>query len=223
MSAIALEQAAIRGAPALFVLVFLPGLPVPIPASLLILFAGALAAAGAMPIRAALVAPRAGVFWGIRPATGPGGAAQVRCGGCWHGGGRGPLVAVAEACLRENAGAALFLSRWLITPIAPYVTLCAGAAQVGWVLMTAHSLAGRAIWVAGYAGIGWVFADALDVAGATVGQTVLAITLFALGLVALRLGIGAWRHRRAAVSAASHDRKASSGGQPTRASGQTSQ
>lgn len=103
------------------------------------------------------------------------------------------------------------------------MTPCAGAAQVGWALMTAHSLAGRAAWVAGHAGIGWVFADALDVAGATVGQTVLAITLFALGLVALRLGLGAWRHRRAAVSAASHDRKASSGGQPARASGQTSQ
>lgn len=223
MPEFALAHATTWGAPALLALVFLSCLLVPIPASLMILFAGALVATGAMPLWAALAAPYAGVvlgdqaaYWAGRGAGGPLRRLLARRGAA-------PLVAVAEARLRENAAATLFLSRWLITPIAPYVTVLAGAARVGWAAMTAHSVAGRAIWVAGYVAMGWAFADTLDAAGASIGQTVLGITGLAVALVALRLAVGAWRHRRAAVSAASQDRKASSGGHPARASGQTSQ
>jgi membrane-associated protein len=212
MSAIAFEHAVTWGGPALFVLVFLSCLLLPIPASLLILFTGALVAGGAMPVWVAFVAPWAGVvlgdqagYWAGRSAAEPVQRLLARRGAA-------SLVAVARARLRENAGATLFFSRWLITPIAPYVTVLAGAAGVGWVALTAHSLGGRAIWVMGYLTMGWLFADRLEAAGATVGQTVMAITLLAIGLAMLRIALGLWRHHRATGAARRQDTKAPKGG-----------
>jgi membrane protein DedA with SNARE-associated domain len=136
----------------------------------------------------------------------------------------GPVLAAAEARLRANAAAAVFVSRSVAAPLGPYVNLAAGLAALPVGRFAATAAAGRALWIGGYFAAGWVFghelagASALQVAAATAA---LAAVVMLLWLVRARRRVR--RQRSAAVSAASQSRKAASGGQAARASGQTSQ
>ncbi|MFN6976703.1 MAG: DedA family protein [Gemmobacter sp.] len=198
---------------------------VPVPVWPLLLLAGALASAGqveAGPLAlAALAGAMAGDGAGYLLGRSGGGlrarlAARPRIA---------PVLAAAEARLEANAAAAVFLTRWLVAPLGPYVNIAAGMAGLALWRVVPPALAGRGLWIGGYLVLGWVFADALEAAQATVGaiiRWVLAVGAAGTGLWLLR---ARWRmrQRKAAVSAASQDRKAASGAEASRVSGQTSQ
>lgn len=54
---------------------------------------------------------------------------------------------------------AVFLTRWLLAPLGPYVNLIAGATHFSWIRFSTASVAGELIWTAGYTGLGVVFSD----------------------------------------------------------------
>lgn len=164
------------------------GLSVPVPASLTMLAAGAVTAVGGLPLWAVMAAGLAGAVAGDLGGMmlGRGAEAALRP---WLS--RRPRLAArvdqAETALRERGDAAIFLSRWLVAPLGPAVSLAAGAAGTPVARFLVIVLAGRVLWVAITAGLGRGFAGGLAKLGPVLGQVVLALTVLAVVVVAVRV------------------------------------
>ena len=170
----------------------------PIPSSLIMLTAGAFVAAGDLPLvwtaGLAYAGAVAGDQTGFRLGR-TGGALVARLGG--GDGKTAVLVARAAALADRHGGWGVFLSRWLLSPLGPYMNFVSGAARMGWARFTAWGAAGEAVWVSLYVGLGYGFAGQIqavaDIAGNFSG---------ALAAGAVTVGLGLWL--RAALRA---DRK----------------
>ena len=117
--------------------------------------AGGFVAAGEMSLFAALAAAYFGAVLGD----------QI---GYWLGRSRGEFVqrieskgtrqakalSRAAAMTRKHATWAVFLTRWLLSPLGPYVNLASGAARVRWRSFSLGSVTGEAVWVSTYTVIG---------------------------------------------------------------------
>lgn len=196
----------------------------PVPLWPVMLLAGALGQAGEISAATVLGAGLAGAMLGDALGYAAGRSTKGLRDGLRHRPRLGPLIALAEARLQANAFAAVFLTRWLIAPLGPYVNLAAGFLRVAPWRFGAAALAGRALWLGGYFTLGWVFARELDSLGANMSQISRAVLLLAAAGAGLWLLRAWWRvraQRRSAVAAASQSRKAATGGWAARASGQT--
>ena len=160
-------------------------LALPIPASILMLAAGSFAAAGDLSLPGSMVAALAGAMAGDQIGY---------LAGLWGGTGimarlgtRAAPVGRARDLLARRGEVAVFLSRWLLSALGPYVNLAAGAAGLPWTAFTAWGLPGEAVWVGLYVGLGWVFTGNLSAASD------LALNLLGLvGAAVLALGLGVW-------------------------------
>ena len=158
----------------------------PIPASLFMLAAGAFAAAGDLSALPLWIGALTGAILGDQ-------------GGYWIGRALGPrllsrlsrrrrsaaLVTRAVAWLDHRRLPAIFLSRWLVSALGPYVNFAAGAARINWAKFTLPAIAGECVWVSIYIGLGYAFsADIQDIGrilgnlAAAIGAGVLAVILF---------------------------------------------
>jgi membrane protein DedA with SNARE-associated domain len=167
---------------------FLSCLALPVPSSLVMLAAGGFAAAGDLALWQVAGAAFAGAVLGDQA-----GYRIGRAGGRLAGGRAGSArgrqsLARAAASLRRHGAAAVFLSRWLFSPLGPYVNFAAGAGEMPHGRFTVAGVAGEAVWVALYVGLGAVFADDLvalaDLLGSASG---LLAALAVAGLLALWL------------------------------------
>lgn len=162
----------------------------PLPATLLLIAAGAFVAAGDLSLVSVGGAALSGVLIGDQVTFHLG-----RSAGGWvsrRQGRAARMIARAHDMLGAHGGLAIFLSRWLFSPLGPWMTLTAGAAGFGWARFTTASMLGAAIWVAIYLGLGMAFGSNIAAAADLAGS--------ALGLVAagtLTLGLGLWLRRRA--------------------------
>ncbi|MCV2868615.1 VTT domain-containing protein [Defluviimonas sp. WL0002] len=167
---------------------YLSCLAVPMPASLLMLAAGGFAAAGDFALWQAMGAALAGAVAGDQT-----GFAIGRLGGqpvlarLERGRKRAALVARARALLARGGAAAVFLSRWLVSPAGPWVNLAAGAAGTGWAQFTAAAVLGEIVWVGLYTGMGHVFVGNLTAAEDLIGSV-----LGLVGGVAAMVLAGFW-------------------------------
>ncbi len=226
MSPAAAEMLTVHGPLAIGLWVAFGCAAVPVPVWPLLILAGALAEAGAVAggpvVAAALTGALAGDAAGYLIGRGGGGlrarlAARPRIA---------PVVAAAEGRLAANAFGAVFVTRWLVAPLGPYVNIAAGMARVPVWRVLPPAVLGRALWIVGYFALGWAFADALETLGATIGEItrwVAALAAAGMALWLMRARRRVRRQRSAAVSADIQARNAASGGQSARASGQTSQ
>jgi membrane protein DedA with SNARE-associated domain len=85
---------------------------------------------------------------------------------------------------------AIFLSRWLVSALCPYVNVAAGAARIAWPRFTLPALAGTCIWVSVYVGLGYSFSAHIQELGSVLGNLAAAI---ASGVVAALIGRALWR------------------------------
>jgi len=141
---------------------FLSCLALPIPASMLMLAAGGFAAAGDLTLAEVAGAALAGAVAGDQA-----GFLAGRLGGAGlvaRLGAKAAPVARATDLLARRGGVAVFLSRWLVSALGPYVNVAAGAAGQGWGPFTLWGVAGEAVWVALYVGAGWAVAGNLAAA-----------------------------------------------------------
>jgi membrane-associated protein len=183
------------GAWLMLVATFCSCLALPIPASLLMLTGGAFAATGDLALisvaGAALTGAVAGDQVGFFLGRTGGGALLQRIA---RDGPRSIAIAKASQKLANNGFGAVFLSRWLFSPLGPWVNLAAGAVGLRWLSFTVAGVIGEAIWVAVYIGPGYYFAsnisDLADTMGAMLG-------FLAAGVLALGLGIWLIRSARA--------------------------
>ncbi|MGV8839577.1 MAG: DedA family protein [Bauldia sp.] len=173
--------------------VFLGCLALPVPASILLIAAGGFIAAGDLAL-----ASTALVALGSAAA----GDQVVYFAGRWRGrgviawlGARAAPITRASALLERRGGFAVFLSRWLIPALGPYVNLAAGGSGLGWLQFTLWGLAGEAVWVALYIGLGYAFMGNLA-AASDMALNVVAV----LGAMAVSVALGTWLVRRHAAA-----------------------
>jgi membrane protein DedA with SNARE-associated domain len=174
---------------------FLSCLAVPMPASLVMLSAGGFAATGDLVLWQAAGAALGGAVLGDQAGYQLGRAGARLLDGRPVSPRRAALMGKATGYLRDRGTLAVFLSRWLFSPLGPYVNFAGGAAELDWARFTRAGVLGEAVWVGLYVGLGAAFADDIlalaDLMGSASG---LLAALAVAGALALWLR-AALRHR----------------------------
>lgn len=183
------------GAILLFSATFLSCLALPAPSSILMLTGGGFIASGELSLIAITSAAYCGAILGDQT-------------GFWAGKRASHFIeakmkaAPKRAALHEKAsdlsarygGMGVFLSRWLFSPLGPYVNFASGAADINWLRFTLWGAVGEAVWVLLYVGLGYAFADKITELAGILSNT---SGFMAAGVVTTVLGYGL---RRAVVS-----------------------
>ena len=161
----------------IFATTFLSCLALPFPASIVMLAAGGFAAAGDLQRWQAFAAAAAGgiggALVGYWAGRGFGAPFLARLG---KDPGRVKLLARAHGLMDRRGASAIFFSRWLVSPLGPWVNLVAGSAGFAWVRFTHFGVAGEAVWAGLYVGTGYGFAGNVEAASRMLGS--------ALGMIA---------------------------------------
>jgi membrane-associated protein len=166
---------------------FLSCLALPVPASLVMLAAGAFAAAGDLSLPLVMAAAFAGATLGDHAGFAAGRLvgqpllAQLR-----RSPGRAKLIDDGRKRLAASAPLTVFLTRWLFSPLGPYVNLAAGASGLPLRRFTPADLAGEAVWAGVYCGLGFGFAGQISAVADVIGN---ASGVLAAGAVTLLLGL----------------------------------
>ena len=132
----------------------------PIPASVLMVAAGGFAMTGDLLLWQALLGAFVGAVIGDQVGfqigrLGTGYVERLEA----KGGKQAAALKKATAFTRRRGVLSVFFSRWLVSPLGPYVNLTAGAARMNWAGFTIGSLLGEAVWVSIYIGMGAGAAD----------------------------------------------------------------
>lgn len=160
MTALILTFAADYGLPLLLVVTFLSCLALPVPSSLLMLASGGFAAAGDLNLPTVMLAAFIGAVLGDNLGYFLAYRFQSRFAN-WLG--RSPTRASlqdrATRYMARHGGLSVFLSRWLVAPLGPYINYVAGLSRLPWPRFALWAAAGECIWVMLYVGLGYAFAD----------------------------------------------------------------
>lgn len=170
---------------------YLSCLALPVPASLMMLTGGAFVASGDLIGWQAASAAFAGAVLGDQTGYRLGLAGGRRLSGYLATRPkRAALMAQARALTDRWGGPGVFLSRWLVSPLGPYVNFAGGVTGLGWMRFTAWGAAGEAVWVMLYIGLGYAFASNITAVAEFAGD--------ASGMIAaavVTLGLGLWLRR----------------------------
>lgn len=155
-----LLTAVITYGPALLaVVLFAGGLGIPLPGALLLMAGGAFIRQGVLDIYTAIPLALIGVVAGDMTSYAmgrfAGGFMQRRFGqtATWKS---------AEETLRKRGGIAVYLTRWLLTPLAIPTNLVTGASRYPALAFLAYDVAGEVTWIALYAGLGYTFGNSFE-------------------------------------------------------------
>ena len=102
---------------------------------------------------------------------------------------RQALVDRAYGFTQRWGSPGIFFSRWLVSPLGPYVNFLSGAARVNWSSFTFWSMLGEITWVSIYVGLGYLFAAQIGALGDILSNLSGAL---AAGMVASLLGMYLW-------------------------------
>lgn len=166
---------------------FLSCLAIPIPASMIMMTAGAFVATGDLSGPGTAGMALAGAVLGdqVGFAIGRSGAPWL-----WRATGKSARMLDRARDLTARHGAwAVFLSRWLFSPLGPYSNLVAGLTRMDWWRFSVWGSLGEAVWVGCYLGIGFFFASQI-VAVADIASNVSGA--LAAGAVTIGLGWLIW-------------------------------
>lgn len=167
---------------------FLSCLALPVPSSMMMLAAGGFSASGDLSLPQTLAAAYLGAVAGDQA-----GYALGRAGGAAlldrlaRAPQRAHLIGRATDLLHRHGALAIFLTRWLFSPVGPWANLTSGAARLGWGRFTLWGAAGEAVWVGLYTVMGRLFADNLEAA-----SDLLSSGLGLIAGLAAVAGLGLW-------------------------------
>jgi len=184
------------GAPALFGIVAIAAVGVPLPISLLLIVAGSMISQGAMSLWGAIGAAGAGSILGDQA-----GYAIGRWGGpalvqkLWHRFGRGVELEAVEAKAKAWGGPGIFVTRWILGALGPWVNLASGTAGYPWPRFLMWDALGELTGAAVYISLGRFFSDRVIALSEILGDLTWAIAAL---LAALFLGWRLWRYLRRA-------------------------
>lgn len=166
---------------------FFSCLALPFPASIMMLTAGGFVAAGDLALLPTLAAAAGGGiagdqlgFWAGRKVGSPL-LDRVR-----RDPARDKLLQKAVAMLEAKGIVAVFLTRWLFSPLGPWINLVTGSTGYGWHRFTAAGIAGEVVWSGLYVGMGYGFAGNITAASDMLGSV---LGILAGGATAVILGL----------------------------------
>lgn len=159
------------GLPVLFGVILAASIGAPLPATLLLLTAGAFVAQEqldlwwvlGLTIGAAVLGDHIGYSigrWG----------SQRLVDRLSRLGGGADRVGQAEGVARRWGGVGVFLSRWLITPVGPLINITSGIARYPLLLFFCFDIAGELVWVVSYVTLGRLFSDQVQNLSSVLGN-----------------------------------------------------
>jgi membrane protein DedA with SNARE-associated domain len=168
------------GAPAFSLALFVGALGLPVPGTMFVLAAGAFARQGVLDWPSAAPLAFLGVVAGdtggylLGRYGGPLVLRRFESSGAWRR---------AQATFDRRGGLAIFLTRFLLTPLAVPTNLVAGTSRYAFGRYLFFVATGELTWLALYGGLGYLFADswealnalAGDLSGLLVGAVILAL------------------------------------------------
>ena len=184
------------GAPALFGIVAIAAVGVPLPITLLLIVTGSMVSQGAMnlwwAIGAAGIGSVLGDLAGYAIGRWGGQAVITKLSGLF--GKRANLEAM-EAKAKAWGGPGIFITRWLITPLGPWINLASGTARYPWQRFLFWDILGEFTGAAIFISLGWFFSDRVMALYGVLGNLTWAIAAL---LAALILGYELLAHLRRA-------------------------
>ena len=182
------------GPPALFGIVGIAAIGVPLPITLLLIVVGSMVSQGAMDIWLAMAAASAGSILGDQAgyAIGRWGgtAAVAKLSGFL---GKKNSLDAMEAKARAWGGPGIFITRWLLSPLGPWINLASGTAGYPWHRFLFWDVLGEVTGAAVYISLGRVFSDRVIALDGVLGDMTWAV---GAALVALILGYQLWKRLR---------------------------
>jgi membrane protein DedA with SNARE-associated domain len=182
------------GPPALFGIVGIAAVGVPLPITLLLIVVGSMVSQGAMDIWLALAAASAGSILGDQAgyAIGRWGgtAAVAKLSGLL---GKKDSLDAMEAKARAWGGPGIFITRWLLSPLGPWINLASGTAGYPWHRFLFWDILGEVTGAAVYISLGRAFSDRVMALDGVLGDATWAVGAF---IVALILGYQLWKRLR---------------------------
>jgi membrane protein DedA with SNARE-associated domain len=148
------------GTPALFAIVAIAAIGVPLPITLLLIVAGSMISQGAMNLWWAIGAAGAGSILGDQA-----GYALGRWGGpavvAWLSGvfGKRDSLPAMEAKVKAWGGSGIFITRWLLSPLGPWINLASGTAGYPWHRFLLWDTLGEITGATVFISLGWFFSD----------------------------------------------------------------
>src|SRR5580700_1232066 len=178
-----LSAVSLYGSPALFLVVAVAALGAPLPITLLLIVAGSMVAQGAINLWWVIGAASVGSILGDQA-----GYAIGRWGGqaavskLRRVFGKGVDFQAAEAKARAWGGPGIFLTRWLLTPLGPWINLASGTAAYPWHKFLFWDILSEVTGAAIYISLGRFFSDRVMALDGVLGDVTWAV---AAALVAI--------------------------------------
>ena len=171
-----LAAVSLYGAPALFGIVTIASIGVPLPITLLLIVAGSMVSQGAMNL------------WPVIGAAGAGSILGDQAGyviGRWGGPavvaklsrlfGRSDSLEAVEAKVKAWGGPGIFFTRWLLSPLGPWVNLVSGTTRYPWGRFLFWDILGEITGAVVYISLGRFFSDRVMSLYAVLGDLTWAI------------------------------------------------
>ena len=184
------------GAPALFGIVAIAAIGVPLPITLLLIVAGSMISQGAMNLWWAIAAAGAGSVLGDQAgyAIGRWGGQAVitKLSGLF---GKAANLEAMEAKAKAWGGPGIFITRWLLSPLGPWINLASGTTRYPWRQFLFWDILGEFTGAALFISLGRFFSDRVMALYGVLGNLTWAIAAL---LAALILGYELLAHLRRA-------------------------
>ncbi|MFV2038504.1 MAG: DedA family protein [Paracoccaceae bacterium] len=166
-------------------------LAVPVPASLMMVAGGAFAASGDLSLGAIVAAALGGAIVGDQLGYAIGRRGSSALERLENANGRRQELLARSRRFAERWGrSGVFLSRWLFSPLGPYVNFIGGATGMNWAAFSISAAAGEVIWVTSYTGLGFLFSNQIemvsDIAANFSGFLAATVVALVLGRLLLR-------------------------------------
>jgi membrane protein DedA with SNARE-associated domain len=148
------------GLPVLFGVIVIAAAGIPLPISMMLVAAGSFVELGEMKLWQVIVVASAGAVAGdqIGYALGRWGGHRV-VGRIKRKKNAAQRIKQAEAFANRWGAAGIFFTRWLITPLGPWLNLTCGMARYPWPRFFLWDVLGEVLWVALYVMLGKFFSD----------------------------------------------------------------
>jgi membrane protein DedA with SNARE-associated domain len=155
-----LEWLSIYGLPAYFGILVISSAGIPFPITLMLVVVGSFVEQGEMQLWKVLLLGSAGAVIGDQIGFGVGrfGGRRLVSRLTKRVGGENS-VKRAEEFTRRWGSVGIFFSRWLVTPLGPWLNLTSGATGYPWVRFIFWDVLGEVLWVFLYVMLGRIFSD----------------------------------------------------------------
>ena len=150
----------VYGLPVLFGVILISSVGMPFPVSLMLVAAGSFAEQGEMKLLPVIIVASGAAVLGDQIGYG-----LARWGGrrlitrITRKLGGATKIKEAEALSKRWGGAGVFLSRWLVTGLGPWLNVTSGVAGYPWRRFVFWDVLGEVLWVVLYVMLGYIFSD----------------------------------------------------------------